>query len=375
LVKDSAGVRIVESSGPSWEAPWRVDPEPLLTIGSVGGSPDHELDQVIGAVKLTGGLIVVANGGRQELLYYDLAGMLQRRVGGRGEGPGEFLGFEWLSRYREDTILVLDVEGQRISFFDSEGHFGRSVRLEPNAENPAPFPVGFFADGSFLATKGLFQLGGDPPAPRVERRQEPLFLIPSDGRTGTVIGAYPVEAVIVPSGPNRGLERRGRPFGRKTVFAAAADRFYVADNETYEVQVYSITGELTHLIRKQTASIPLDASDIQAYEDSVLAVVSSADRPQMRRIFANLPPSPETYPAYAPEIHVDGDMNLWVRESTRRGDRRALWSVFSSHGHLLGTLEMPPVKVLDIGFDYVIGLWRDDYDVEYVKLFRLNRSR
>jgi len=95
----------------------------------------------------------------------------------------------------------------------------------------------------------------------------------------------------------------------------------------------------------------------------------------MRNLFANLPPAPETYPAYAPDVSVDGDMNLWVRESTRWGDQRAFWSVFSSDGHLLGTLEMPQVKVLDIGSDYVLGLRRDELDVEYVQLFRLHRAQ
>ena len=33
--------------------------------------PDQEMDQVTGAVRLAGDQIVVANGGRMELLFYD----------------------------------------------------------------------------------------------------------------------------------------------------------------------------------------------------------------------------------------------------------------------------------------------------------------
>ena len=68
-------------------------------------------------------------------------------------------------------------------------------------------------------------------------------------------------------------------------------------------------------------------------------------------------------------------MNVWVRESTRPGDQRSLWSVFSAGGELLGTVDMPPgVDILDIGADYVLGLQRDALDVEYVQQFQLRRG-
>lgn len=377
IATDSAGVRIVENLLGTWTVPWQVGVEPLLTIGSIGGNPDQELDQVTGALGLTGDRIVVANGGRFELLFYDADGNLLRRAGGRGDGPGEFQSLEWISRFGSDSILALDVWGQRVSYFDAAGSFGRSVRLEPTAQLPFPRPVAFLGGGGFLATQGTFALGGDPPAGRAERRLEPLYHISSDGLTATLVGSFPGrERVIVPTGPRGGLERRQRPFGRGTAFAATYDRFYVADNESYEIRAYTIAGKLTQVIRKQAVPIPLDASDIQAFEDSVLATVSPASRPQMRVLFATMPPPPRTYPAFEPDIHIDGDLNLWVKESNRLGDPRSEWSVFSAGGELRGVVEMPHgIEVLDIGVDYVLGLRRDELDVEYVQLFQLRRGR
>ena len=375
--RDSAGVRIVENLRGTWTIPWQVGVQPLLTIGSIGGDPDQELDQVTGAVRIAGDRIVVANGGRLELLFYDRDGNLLRRAGGRGGGPGEFQSLEWLSRYGSDSILALDVRGHRVSYFDAEGDFGRSVRLEPNAQIPFPRPVGFFGNGSLLATQGTYSLGGDPPV-RAERTPEPLFRYESDGRTAILVGSFPgPEWVIgVPTGPRGDLERRKRPFGCETAFAAAGDQFYVADNESYEIRVYSITGRLNQVIRKQVVSLALEQSHIRAFEDSTLAAASATGRRQMRVLFENLPPPPRTYPAFAPDIHVDGDLNVWVRESTRPGDGRFLWSVFSAGGELLGTVDMPPgVEVLDIGADYVLGLRRDELDVEYVQQFQLRRGR
>lgn len=375
--RDSAGVLIVENARGAWALPWEVDSEPRLTIGSVSGDPDQELDQVTGAIGLPGDRIVVANGGRMELLFFDRDGKLLRRAGGRGSGPGEFQSLELVARVGPDSVLALDVWGQRVSYFDASGNFDRSVRLEPNVRLPFPRPVGFFADGSFLGAKGTFALGGDPPAGRTVRDLEPLFHISSDGRTATELGSFPgQEQVIVPAGPSGRLERRKRPFGRETVSAAAGDRFYVADNERYEIRIYSMTGRLIQIIRKETIPVPLEAPRVQAYEDSVIATMGERARPQMRTVFATMPPPPSTYPAFAPAIRLDGDLNLWVKESGHPSDLRSPWGVFSPAGEFLGLVEMPPtIEVLEIGSDYVLGLHRDEVGVEYVQSFRLHRRR
>jgi len=374
--RDSAGIRIVENLRESWTTPWRVDAQPVLSIGSVDGDPDQLLDRVVGAVGLPGGRIVVANAGSFELLFYGKDGSLLHRAGRRGGGPGDFQSLEWLSRYGPDSILAVDVGSQRVSYFGSEGTFGRSVRLEPSAEIPFPRPVGVFGDGSLLATQGTYRLGGDPPV-RVERTLHPLFRYASDGRTAILLGSFPgPEWVIAPVGPVGQWERRRRPFGSETAFAAAGDRFYVGDNATYEIRVYSISGQLIQVIRKTAVPVTIEQADIQAFEDSILATGDARRRRQNRVLFDKLPPPPPTYPAYAPDIHVDGDLNVWVRESSRPGQRHSEWSVFSATGELLGTVAMPSgIDVLDIGADYVLGLQRDALGVEYVRKFRLRRDR
>jgi len=192
-----------------------------------------------------------------------------------------------------------------------------------------------------------------------------------------VLDSFPGrEMVIAPTGPRGQLERRGRPFGHATAFAAAGDRFYVADNETYEVRVYSISGQLKQVIRKQATPLPVTAADVRAYEDSVLASGDAMQRRQMRAMFANLPPAPTAYPAYAPNILIDAEGNLWIRESSRQGAQQVQWSVFAPSGELLGSLEMPPrLDLLEVGTDYVLGLARDDMDVEYIMKHRLRKAR
>ena len=93
-------------------------------------------------------------------------------------------------------------------------------------------------------------------------------------------------------------------------------------------------------------------------------------------------PIPSTMPAFGVRrwrsgyaetpIHVDRLGNLWVREYNRPGSIRSQWSVFDADGRFLGPLRFPDRFVpLDIGRDYVLGLSKDEFDVEYIQLYDL----
>jgi hypothetical protein len=249
--------------------------------------------------------------------------------------------------------------------------------LEPSAEIPVPRALGVFSDGSLLATKGLFVLGARLPA-RTEREEQQLFRYRPDGLSAEHVGSFPgVERAVFETGRvnSRGqadvirLERR---FGTKTAYAVAGDRFYVADNASYEIQVYSTVGRLTRLFRKRHSPLAVTEADLRALEDSILAAETDL---VLRRSWDHRPQPPETMPAYAPEIHVDSELNLWVREYTRPGDPHWSHSVFDSSGVFRGDVAVPNgLVILDIGRDYVLGVWRDELDVEYVLLHELHKN-
>jgi hypothetical protein len=56
------------------------------------------------------------------------------------------------------------------------------------------------------------------------------------------------------------------------------------------------------------------------------------------------------------------------------GVERTVWTVFDADGQVQGLLETPPdLDVYEIGEDYILGRARDDFDIEYVQMFRLTR--
>jgi hypothetical protein len=88
-------------------------------------------------------------------------------------------------------------------------------------------------------------------------------------------------------------------------------------------------------------------------------------------------------PAYA-QMLVDADRNLWVSDAAldwylAQGFSRVpagpiAWRVFDRDGRWLGRVTMPPrFRPMDIGSDYILGLWRDADDVEHVRLYRLTK--
>ncbi|MFQ5702893.1 MAG: hypothetical protein ACE5HT_02615 [Gemmatimonadales bacterium] len=82
-------------------------------------------------------------------------------------------------------------------------------------------------------------------------------------------------------------------------------------------------------------------------------------------------------------LHIDGDgrrSRAWVvfgrsvQEYNLPDDSRVRWTVFDGHGMLLGTTQFPEsFRALDIGEDYVLGVWKDDVDLEHVRLYDLKK--
>lgn len=84
-----------------------------------------------------GGRVFIANGANREVLEYDTAGMLLRRIGRSGRGPGEFMTIRWIAPLGPDSLLVLDRELRRVTVFDSAGAYVRSFNLTlPEAGEP-----------------------------------------------------------------------------------------------------------------------------------------------------------------------------------------------------------------------------------------------
>jgi len=69
---------------------------------------------------------------------------------------------------------------------------------------------------------------------------------------------------------------------------------------------------------------------------------------------------------------VDKVGNLWVQRYQPPGEELNTWDIYNSTGHLVGWAEAPArLRVTEIGKDYIMGVWKDELDLEYVRLYSL----
>jgi len=65
---------------------------------------------------------------------------------------------------------------------------------------------------------------------------------------------------------------------------------------------------------------------------------------------------------------------LWVERYRGPGDLVPVHDILDPQGGLVGSVTLPEgVDILGICEDYLLGLVRDELEVEYVKLYRLQR--
>ncbi len=325
--------------------------------------------RVAGALKLDDGRILVANAGTGELRFFDASGTLLSSTGRKGSGPGEFQDILWIERLAADSVLVYDYRLRRISLFDSLGRFVRSFDLH-FIDQIGGFPtlVAPFTDGSLLVALEQFFVGETQPG---LRRGTTLYVhCDREGALLDTLGLYPgVESYSIQEGDS--WLSGGVPFGHVSQATVHGAGYYFGDSESYEIGHYGSDGTLRRSIRLTRTSLEVTPEDIELYTQQSLARARDERRRQIReRMFASMP-WPEVMPAYD-EFITDAEGNLWVAEYRRPGDEQPRWTVFDPNGSMLGVVETPRrFRVFQIGSDFILGRWWDEFDVEHVRMYAL----
>ncbi|HEX2188703.1 MAG TPA: hypothetical protein VHG51_07370 [Longimicrobiaceae bacterium] len=374
-VRDSADVRIVESAAPAWREGegWTVSAEPLVDVGVADGDPAYQFGDVASAVRLSDGRIVVADRQASHLRWFDAGGRHLLTAGRSGGGPGEFLGLARLFRLAGDSVGAWDLRSRRFSVFGPDGAFVRAQTLEPGGDVRLLQVDGVFEDGSLAAMPlaGLARLQG----PAGARDTVPILRFPADGGAPETLGRFAGRQSVSVRGTENGgwMATGGVPFGLETFRAARGDQLYVADSERFAVEVYGADGGLRRVIRAPREPEPLTPEEVQRYRDEQLANAGTGEERNMSERLLEATPFPRTKSAFA-DMRVDGEGAVWLREHAIGSDGPGRWTVFDPEGALLGTVETPAgLRVLEIGGDYLLGVWRDELDVEHVRLYRLDK--
>jgi hypothetical protein len=373
VVRDSAGIRIVENTCPTTAARLRLSPDPVLSIGAAEGTDGYLFHGILGARRLSDGRFVVANRGTSELRFFDADGGFLRAVGGEGDGPGEYRFMSLFWTHAGDTLVVSDARG--LTVLDPEGTYVRLIRPLAGPGGSPVQAVGQLRDGSLLATGGT-GTGARPVVGTVVRDSTRFHAFDADGTHRAALATFPrSETMFVAAGA--GVMPRRVPFAAHPAWAAAGDRFYLTSGREPRLEVWRADGVLESVIRWSMPGRELTGDHIARYREHLLASTSNPDTRRQYERFLNEAPLPDRIPAtgelFAIIVAANGD--VWVESYRPPWQAEAEWLVFSSDGEWRGSVQTPPGLTLhQVGHEFVVGSWRDELGVEYVHVYGLTNG-
>jgi hypothetical protein len=361
---DSAGVRIVESHASVWGEARTFGSDPLVEIGSVDGSGAAAFG-LLGDAKLLGSGVVAASDSRaNEIRLFDVSGEHLRTLGGSGAGPNEFRGVGRLYLYPGDSLAAFDFGLSRTLIVPVGGGDARAVSaIVDNGRAPV---LEVLSSGSLLSYRSIPIDPSNAAGPVWDTTAVILIDRSGDGRQ---------EIRRVPAGPAPGTPTR--ILAAHAVLVGHSEGFYWARTDRYEIQGYDSLGVLRSLIRRPVEPTPVTADDRRAYATATLESLRERGREEsarsLERTFLE-----SDYAASRPLFwtgFVDADRRLWMSDWPWPARYAApdRWSVFSPDGRWLGDVQARDgMMIHDARGDTVLVEWRDEYDVPYLRLYRLS---
>lgn len=361
-----AGLAVDPSAG----TPPTIEAEAVLSVGVVTGDTLQEFDGVVAPFVLPDGKLVVPLGGSSDIRVFGRDGEFVGRLGGDGEGPGEFryLSAAWP---RGDTIEAFDSRLRRISRFLPDG----SVEVVGIASGEYPdmsVAVGPLADG--------WALGGVVAGGHGERDGIVVHHFDRDGAHLGELGSLKGFARYYAMGGGS-----PHPLSPRSVFASDGTQVFLGDTEVPSIRRVRSPGEATGEITWELAeSISGDAALQQVTEAALSRGVANQGFFTRERLeAAPVPTHVSVFWDFLPDPHG----YLWVQPYELLQHAFALgaslagpgtsgddWWVFTTNGRYAGSVEIPEgLAVTQITRASVVGIRRDELGVETVHVHRVNR--
>jgi len=380
-VEDSAGVQLVENTlTPLWGAGDAWTLEDVRTIGEAAGDPDYQFGQISGIGVTSDGRIILVDQQAQHLKIFSPEGSYEKTIGQPGSGPGEFgPGVGPVLVGRGDTLIVPDLGNQRVNVMNSDGSDATSFRMS--------FERGIPARWDMMGDKDLVYQLRSLNLPNTEQR-DTLDLIVRANYAGEVL-----DTLMTPRrGESFTFTEEGQPkrliFAPEPVWSVVGDDgIAFAVNDAFRISVFDATGTLTRVISLPVERQPVTQADIDFFIDTVRRLATDQGAPQQQiELLLSTFNFADHFPAFLQMMPGPGG-SLWVQrvqqptqlpeeEQTNWNPQLDMgstdWDVFDAEGRYLGVVEMPHrFQPVTFQGDLVYGIWRDEFDVQYVRILRI----
>ena len=365
---------------PSENEEWKVAAEPAVMIGGSDEREGYLLQRVTDATRLNDGRIVIADEGSSEISFYDSLGTHLATVGGEGEGPGEFRRIMQMQRLPGDTLLVLSRQ-PGLTWLSPQGEYLRSKRVSLNQVASLPCRISegnwqLLPDGSLLTILGdnfaPTDCGPEPPSPY----RESGLIVRSTSLDGTfdTLGIFPATERNTPN---------YRAYGRLLALAVGPNRVYAGDTGAREIPALDFQGDTLLVYSTPWEAVPIPdqakRDDVRRFEypDGTVYVGNAYIYPEHYPLFGRLLADRVGYLWVMSYPVLSEPISSWRLEKAYSflvGEGGAQWRVLGPKGQLITELRTPSgLFPLEIGEDFVLGVSKDDLDVQAVQLHALVR--
>ena len=361
-IRDSSGVRVVENRATSdVRGSWRVASDPVFRVGWAPGEPEFE--NITTGVILAANRVVVGDRGSSLLRILSPSGTVEATMGGDGEGPGEFKSIAGMLHLSADSFLVVDTGNLRITFFDGEDYV-HDLRFVGRYGEASYSPIGRSGDRYILHSGGASVrslLDG-----KTGWRWSPLFSTDAQFEERDSIGATARFLVLEPDDWNPVRHYGFAVFTGGLIAYAQTDR--------PQVTWMDADGGIVQIARWDARLRPATDADWDGFERRIRARTNQPDQAlferqlrERRRDFEG--PMPLFLAAYG-----DRTGNVWFSEYDLSTLNVMTYFVLSREGEWLGSVTFPKeIRILQISDDRVLGVETDEFDVQAVVLYRLEK--
>jgi hypothetical protein len=224
-------------------------------------------------------------------------------------------------------------------------------------------PVDQFGDGSLLFRSHYRQ---EPGLTGIRRSRIQMLRLLTDGSLAGSLGDFDDQTV-----------RHGGgffAFGPWAKEAAADTTMWYGPGDRFEIREVAFDQTTLRLVRLDRPARPVTEQDMADYKSRLLERERGTPREQYYAPLIAEMEFPQEFPAHY-EIRTDPPGNLWVQDYQSFELRvERVWTIFDPAGRYLGDVTLPAgFRIHDIGDDFVIGVWTDELDVEYVHLYRIEK--
>jgi len=356
---------------------WRL--REALVIGTAVGDSVEEFGRIAGLTLGSDDQVYVYDGHAKRVSTFSRDGTLLRRVGTKGEGPGEFAGIiVAMSHGPGDTLRIFDAGLWRETVFDSSGRVLGTTNLPP------PPGMGQMPELDYDAVGRLYHLNYAGFAESL--RSSFGRRLQGTGRGEVTIDVWDREGgswetlVEVPSIEVyfEGGALQDAPFAAQPLWAAVpSGGVWYGDSRDYLLSRVSLHGAVVNRFRGARGPLVVSARDRDAYRRAVDLEGSSLEWRQRVAGDREELPMP-THRPVLDAIRGATDGGVWIRLAPAAwGARRdtVAWHVLSSDGELVAEARLPGnVDPVEVGDRFVLGIRTTPLGVEHVVLFDVERS-